>query len=365
VWRFIYIAFMTSADIAYLRLKNQLIADPSDSIGAVTRHFGAMQAQDYAAAKWAIGLRVKNVTDSDIEQAISQKEIVRTWSLRGTLQFMHPETMRDILTLTRERMLTAYRSHFKRYELDGDEFTRIAAIIKRKLRGKQLTRAEIMKTLEEHNVVTGNMRSTFIMLRLAMEGITCHSERRGKEFTFTLLDEWLPKVAVKKSRQEILKDFTLTYFKSHGPSTISDFAWWSGLLLKDIKQTLEIVKDELDEVDSDGNKYFIHKSCSIQKRKHSAVYLLPSFDEYLLGYANRKDVLHTDHVKHVAGTNNGIFSPVIVIDGKVAATWKRTIKKDQLIVDVKPFEKLTTEQNNEILKRIKTFSEFAELRLAY
>lgn len=359
-----YFAIMMP-DIAYHRLNNQLIAEPIISIADVVKHFGAMQAQDYAAAKWAIGLRVKNTTDAGIEQAISRREIVRTWSLRGTLQFMHPDTLRDILALTRERMLTAYGNHFRRHELDGVEFKNIATIIKQKLKGgKQLTRAELMMALEQKNIPTDNMRSNFIMLRLALEGITCHAERRGKEFTFTRLDEWIPEHdRNKKKKQEILNEFALTYFQSHGPATIADFAWWSGLMVKDIRRVLEELKSELEAIELNGKKYFLCSSETLSERKYSGIFILPSFDEYLLGYANREDVLHTDHARHVTGTNNGIFSPIIVIDGQVAATWKRIIHKDQLLVYIKPFEKLTIAQYNMIERKMKGYAKFMEMKL--
>ncbi len=106
-------------NIAYQRLASQRISGARfDKPEEVVRWMGAMQAQDYGQALWAIGLRTRGATVADIEQAIADRKIVRTWPMRGTIHFVPAEDAQWMLKLGAARMLAADSRRQEQLELD-------------------------------------------------------------------------------------------------------------------------------------------------------------------------------------------------------------------------------------------------------
>lgn len=90
---------MQLPDIAHLRLSAQHMADNLfDTPEDVAKHMVAMQAQDYEGGLWSLGLRTKNATRDDVEQAVRDHQIVRTWPMRGTLHVVHADDVWWLLT---------------------------------------------------------------------------------------------------------------------------------------------------------------------------------------------------------------------------------------------------------------------------
>ncbi|MBV4356661.1 winged helix DNA-binding domain-containing protein [Pinibacter aurantiacus] len=351
---------MTISDLKYLRLHNQLISQqPYANAGNVVAALGAMQAQDYAAAKWAIGLRLPEATDEDIEAAIAQKTIVRTWALRGTLHFLAAADIHWILSLIAPRLNTLYASHFKRLELDSAVLSKSFSTIEKALRnGKQLTRTELAAILNKKGIATNDLRMNFILLRASLDKLICFGERNGKQFTHTLLDKWAPATkAIKK--EEALAMLAERYLSSHAPSSLKDFVWWSGFPLTEAKAAFAMVDDKFEEKTIGGNAYWLPKKLPDFKKKQS-LYLLPAFDEYLMGYADRTTVVDEKYLSHIA-TNNGIFNPTIVVNGHVEGNWKRTLKKDKVLVEPHIFEAIS-KSNQSALKAVsKRFGKFLNI----
>lgn len=227
---------MVTSDIAWLRLHAQLLnRHPLSTPVEVVRWLGAVQAQDHLSSLWAIGLRLPKATEADIERAIADREIVRTWPLRGTIHYVAAEDTRWMLELLTPRVVARSAGLYKQFELDETIFARCRVLLTSALQGsRQLVRKEAYRVLEEGGVATGGSRGLHLLGRLALEGLICFGPREGKQPTFVLLAEWVPRPRVL-NRNEALAELTQRFCMSHGPATAQDFAWWSGLTVVDAR----------------------------------------------------------------------------------------------------------------------------------
>lgn len=149
-----------------------------------------------------------------------------------------------------------------------------------------------------------------------------------------LLDEWVPEPR-RLSGEEALREFALRYFAGHGPATLADFVWWSKLTLTDARRGLAAAADALASVSVDGAEYWmpaevpglVAAPSGAGRRRHS-VYVLPGYDEFLLGYRDRSLVLRAEHADLIVPGGNGVFQPTIVCDGRVTGTWRRVTEPD-------------------------------------
>lgn len=339
---------MKLSDIAKIRLFTQQITatefkKPQEIVGWL----GAMQAQDYGMCKWAIGVRLPNSTDKEIEKAIDDGKIIRTHVLRPTWHLVLPEDVRWMLELTAPQIKTLMRSRNKELGLTEAVFAKSNKIIAKALSdGNHLTREELIEKLEKAKIPTQDYRSGHLLLHAELDGIVCSGASKGKQRTYVLLDERIPQTK-KLHKEEALAKLAKIYFSSHAPATLKDFAWWSGLSLTAAKQALELVKPDFISETIGEQTYWLPSSFSIPKNKIPTVHLLPAFDEYLISYRDRNASIVLEH-QHRTFSSNGIFWPVIVVDGQVVGIWKRTIKKDTVQIGLD----YVIPQNKTILKRV-------------
>ena len=325
---------MTNLDIAHQRLHNQLITRRTfEKPGDVVEWLGAVQAQDYAAAKWAVGLRLQGTTDDDIEQAFTRGAILRTHLMRPTWHFVSPADIHWMLALTAPRVNAVNAYYYRKLALDDAVFMHSNAVLAKALQGgKQFTRPELASVLQQAGIATDDLqRFTHIMMRAELDGIVCSGARRGKQFTYALLDERAPQ-ARTLDRDEALAEFARRYFTSHGPATLQDFVWWSGLTVADARASLELVTPQLMHEVVDGQTYWFSMSTPPAKDLSPTAYLLPNYDEYIVGYTDRSAVFDASHTNKLDPRGNVLFNHTIVMDGRVVGTWKRTIKKDAVII---------------------------------
>ena len=219
---------MRKRDISKQLLLNQrimgaLFEKPDD----IVRWMGTVQAQDFLGSLWAIGIRVKNAKETDIEHAIADKTIVRTWLLRGTLHFVAVEDIKWILDLVALKIIASNANLLEtNFKLDDNEFKRIKKVIVSKLEGgHSLTRNKIYSELEKTSISTSSLRGLHILHRLALEGLICFGSRECKQQTFVLRDEWLSKNK-SMGHDKAFGELARRYFTSHGPAIIQDFKWW-------------------------------------------------------------------------------------------------------------------------------------------
>lgn len=356
---------MTLASIAQQRLQQQYIAQPDfEKPGDVVSWMGAMQAQDYLGALWAVGLRMKNASEADIEDALANRTIIRTWPMRGTLHFVAPADVRWMLKTFTPRVIARSAGIYRQAGLDKKIFTKSAKLLTAALEGgKQLTRKEVYEVLERGKVTATDMRGLHILGHLAQEGLICFGARNGKQPTFTLLEEWITPVK-EKAADVAMAEFTFRYFTSHGPATVQDFAWWTGLSATEAKAAHESVKSSLISETVHDITYWMTSNSTSPKTKSTGVYLLPGFDEYLMGYTNRTPAIDTTRFKQIAGTGNGILTSTIVINSQVAGTWKRTIQKDTVTLETKPFESFNKTQKSAIMVAAKRYGKFLDMSVS-
>jgi hypothetical protein len=329
------------------RLANHGIANPTFiQPGDVVTWLGAVQAQDYGGALWAIGLRMTGATERDIEQAIAERAIVRTWPMRGTLHFVAAQDVRWLLALLTPRVIAHSAGRYRQLELDVATFARSKEVFARALQGgKQLTRDEMLQELEQAGISTAGQRGYHLLGRSAQDGLICFGMRRGKQQTFTLLDEWVP-LTGSLPRDEALAELTRRYFTSHGPGAVQDLMHWAGLTAAEAKTGLAAAGKALIQETIADRVYWMPCEAPEINDDTPSVHLLPGFDEYLLAYRDRSAVLAPAYAQRIHPGGNGMFSPTLVLDGIVTGTWKRAFKGGAVVIETTPFRSLTAAESD-------------------
>lgn len=275
---------MTFADIAAQRLHNQHLLKPLGSPKAVLRLFGAMQAQDFQATKWAIGLRC-NTTDQKLTELFNKGKILRTHMLRPTWHFVLPEDIRWIQMLTAPRVHAFNKHYYKKMNLDEATLKKGADVLAQALEGgKQLKRDEVQAAYLRAGIKASGLRLAYLVMYAQLENIICSGAMQGKQHTVALTSERAPH-AKKLSYDEALRELAKRFFTIHGPATIKDFAWWSSLLAADIKRGIELAGLESIEV---GNQTFYFAKKSSTRTPSPVLHLLPNYDEYAIAYKERR-----------------------------------------------------------------------------
>ena len=354
---------MKGSDIARLRLQNQhLAAQQFTQPAEIVKWLGAVQAQDYSGAVWAVGQRLKVSSAQTIEKAFTDGDIIRTHVLRPTWHFVTPEDIRWMLDLTAPRVL-GFTSFRKRYlGLTDEILLKCANVLTRALDGgKQLVRTEIGAALNSAGIATDEQRFIHIMMELELQQLVCSGGRIGKQFTYALLDERVPKAKIV-SREEALATLAERYFTSHGPATLQDYAWWSGLTIADSKTGLEMIKNKLISEASDGNTYwFADNGIAAAMAISSTAFLLPNYDEYTVSYKDRSAAIAEKDISK-ADPRGTIFNNTIVINGQIKAIWRHTFKKNNVIIGVSPFNPLSKSAHAAISSAAKRYARFLGIK---
>nr|WP_154118825.1 winged helix DNA-binding domain-containing protein [Paenibacillus monticola] len=328
----------------------------------VVQKLGALQAQDYMQVMWAIGLRTPSASLTDIERAIADRKIVLTWTLRGTIHCVPSEDVKWMLQLAGSRVVGQAKSRLAQLGLDTRTLEHCREIIYDALTGgRQVDRSDLLQLLEDASISTASQRGYHILWHCAYHGLICFGPVNGKQQTFVLLDEWVPH-SRDLSFEQSLAELALRYFKAHGPATINDFAWWAGITLTDARRGLETVKGELFSEQIEGREYWMTTVSVAQSSDDFGVYLLPGFDEFILGYKDRSAVLKPETAPRIVPGNNGVFMPTLVVDGQVIGIWKRTFKKKGLEFVISPFEQLGDNEER-VLRAAERYATFIGLPL--
>ncbi len=330
---------MKPSEIALLRLDSQHIAGSEfSSPKSLVAWMGAMQAQDFPMAKWSIGVRLPGATEKLVASAIDGGDILRTHLLRPTWHFVSPDDIYWLLDLTAPQIKSGQKSRDRVLELTDTVYSTSNRIIEKELSARgQLSREELLLALNRAGLATDQNRSAHLLMRAELDKIICSGATlRGKP-SYALLAERVPKPKLK-TREEALSELAGRYFTSRGPVTLQDFMWWSGLAAKDARQALESVKSQLDSFTVDDREYWASKGSTPPRSTERQVNLLPLYDEFLVSYADRSAAISPaleQHMKEIS--NYGVFRPIIVIDGLVVGIWKRTLKKDTMLVEIQLF----------------------------
>jgi hypothetical protein len=349
---------MNLTDISNLRLINQQIAKPGfTTAGDIVSWMGAMQAQDYSMAKWALGIRLPGSTDELIESEIDKGKIIRTHALRPTWHFVSADDIYWMLDLTGTQIKASMKSRDKQLGLTENLVKKSNSIVEKALSGgNHLTREELVAELVRNHIDTGGNRASHLFLRAEIDGIICSGITKANKPTYTLLSEWVSGIGTLE-REEALMKLARRYFTSHGPATLQDFVWWSGLSVNESKQALEMIRSDFDSETIDYKTYWFTNDFSVPRLENDLIYLLPAYDEFIISYQDRTASLPSgNHIKAVS--DNGIFRPSILINGQVKGTWKRWIKKDKVILETNLFDSQDKTIKNRIEKASARFSHF-------
>lgn len=318
----------------------------------VVRWMGAVQAQEYHAAKWALALRMRSAADQTIEEAFNNGEIIRTHLLRPTWHFVAPEDIRWLLKLTGPRVNLKCSAGYRMFELDTAVFKQSnRAIAKALTGGRHRTRTELKAVLNRAGVAADNgIRLGHILIRAELDGVVCSGPRKSNQFTYALLEERVPP-GKTLTRDEALAELTRRYFQSHGPACLQDFIWWSGLTTEDARRGLALIDRDLKTDTVEERSYWSLRSRSHPLRSHHPPSLLPAFDEYNVAYKHRQLVNELMPAWNALG-------PSLIVAGKIAGRWKAFVTGSRVTIHLepaRPFKKPELREINQAAERYAAF----------
>lgn len=353
---------MASANISIRRLCAQGISCPSPTVHEAVSRILAVQAQDRPSSLWAIGLRSSGSTVADVERAVASGPIVRTWLMRGTLHFTAAEDVRWLLQLVAERVISRSKRRDEELGLDDLVYRQSTDVLTKALdTNGQLTRGDIMAALEGKGITTTGQRGYHILRHLALQGTICFGPMVGKDPSFVLLDDRVPP-SKSVTQKRALGELAWRYFSGHGPATVQDLVWWSGLTMAEVREGIEATGSGLNEEMHDGTTYFSGPLRS-GKAEGSNVLLFPAFDEYVIGYKERSALLDGEHTKDVL-SSNGIFYPALVIDGRVQGTWRGRRSRKEVTIEVQPFSRLIPSDINPVEEAVERYGAFLDVPIS-
>ena len=353
----------TPTELLDERLRNQQLIDSTlKSPEAVVSWMVAMQAQDYLGAKWAVGLRAPTCHDAQVDHAFNEGHILRTHVLRPTWHFVSPADIRWLLALSAPRVHGVNAHYYRKLGLDAKVLNRSCAVLHRILEGGQnMTRVEIGTHLRRAKITADGIKLAFLMIHAELEGVICSGPRRGQQFTYALLDERVTSQAKPKTRDEALAELVRRYFASHGPATVRDFSWWSGFTITDTNKAIASVQPALESTKIGELVYWSAEPPKMSRKKTPA-FLLPNYDEYLIAYKDRGAFVEKGRSDNLDARTNSALSNHLVIDGKLAGNWSRTMAPNTLRIQVAPYKKLTQTQTRDLANAADCYGDFLGLK---
>ena len=361
-------AFSTAAapaelgDVVDRRLRNQrLIAGRGASPEAVVAGLGAVQAQDYLGAKWAVGQRA-GCSDARVEEALDRGAILRTHVLRPTWHFVAPGDIRWLLALTAPRVHSLNAPYYRQAGLDARVFARSDAAMAKALQGRRhLTRDELQAALRDAGIPADGLRLALLIMHAELGAVACSGRRRGKQFTYAALDERAPSARALPP-DEGLAELARRYFASHGPARPQDFAWWSGLRIADAQEAIRMLGAALESRHVGDDTYWVAAGRARRTRPVSPrVHLLPSYDEYVVAYRNHAPIVEAAHAKALSIRGGFVGASVLTIDGRVAGSWRRTLGRGGVLVEARLLTPLDDDAQSALEREAQRYGQFLEL----
>lgn len=352
---------MTFKEVAHLRLLHQQLGTfQMKSAEEMVTWLGAVQAQEYSATKWGLGLRLPHLKDKDIEEELTKGVLLRTHVLRPTWHLVAAKDLRWLLQLTAPRVHAANAYMYRKEGLETTLFHRCHTIMEKALEGgKHLTREEINEEFLKLNIKAEGHRLSYLMMQAELEGLICSGIRKGNQFTYALLEERVPRVKLL-AKEEALAELTQRYFTSRGPATVKDFATWSGLTLTDCKIGVEAIGSRFNKEKVEGNEYYFVGTTS-KCKEECTLYLLPIYDELIMGYKDRSPImLHKEGLKKPTSFR---FDSMILFDGQVVGTWKRAIHSKYIEMEYAFFEPLAKKEMGLFSEAVERLGQFYALEV--
>jgi hypothetical protein len=329
-------------DLALLRLVAQRLAGPPlPTPGAVVRRLTCVQAQELPGALTSVALRTADRSRTAVEAALDAGDVVRSWPMRGTLHLVAAEDLHWLLELLGARVLAGAAQRRAALGLTGDEVERAREVVTATLAGgRRCGRRELLAAVADGGVATTGQRGYHLLWYLAQTGTLCLGPTRDGEQLFVLLDEWVPGPR-RLGREEALAELALRFFTGHGPATVADLARWAGLPVRDVRAGVAAVRARLATLEVGGREHLMAPETPDLLAAHRAdaerLLLLPGFDEFVLGYADRSCAVPPEFAQRIVPGSNGVFRPTVVVAGRVVGTWRWTGTGTRRRLDAEPF----------------------------
>lgn len=344
-----------------------LVDDDERTPLSVAAWFGAMQAQDIASGLWSLGVRVPHSTVADVEAAFECGELIRTWPMRQTVHVIPAVDARWMLELTGTRGLDRMRTRRQQLGLLPADLDRLLTILEAFLAdGQPRTRRDVLDALTAEGIPTDGQRGYHLLLYASLTGLTCIGPQRDGAQTIALLSSWAPQ-QVQLTRDEALVELAQRYFRSHGPTTVKDFAGWTGLTLTDARRGVEGNTGRLARVGDGADAAWLTpklaEAIADGRLVGHGILALPGFDEFMLGYKDRS--LHGDDalLDRVVPGGNGVFRSTVVSGGVVQGTWGRALTATSVKVTVDPFERVTSTGRSGLEQAFERYAAYLGRRL--
>lgn len=351
---------MKTSDIIHLRLRNQLITKSNfKTPQEVVAYMGALQAQEYGQSKWAIGLRLPGATDESIEQAFTQGSILRTHLLRPTWHFVAPADIRWMLSLTAPHVHAFNATYYRKSGLDAKVFSRsIDQIAKTLEGGKHLNRSALQAALAQCGIEAEGLRLSLLMMYAELEAVICSGPRHGKQFTYALMDERVP-ATPPMNRDEALATLTARYFASRGPATLQDFAWWSGLAMKEIRKAVDALPAHFERQKTGGKEYiFAATGTPIEPSRRNVTFLMSDYDEYGISYKDRSAIFPPSGSAKAKNAGRAVYNHMMIINGVIGGTWRSAVKNKKTDVETSAFAPLSQSKEKAVAQAVKKYLKF-------
>ena len=314
------------SELGLLRLVAQRLAGPRPrSVVDVVRRLTAVQAQDLPGALVSVALRTTGRRKSAVESALDAGTVVRSWPMRGTLHLTVAEDLPWMLELLNGRLLAGRSARWAGLGLTDAIAERAREVVVEEMTGgRRAGRKELLAVMAGGGIDVAGQRGPHLLGYLSQTGTLCLGPREGTEQQFVLLDEWIPDPR-RLDREDALAELALRFFRGHGPATVKDLARWAYLRVTEARAGLAAVRDGLASLEVDGTEYFLDPATPDRLADSSAeacgTFLLPGFDEFVLGYGDRSAVLDPEHFDRIVPGGNGMFRSTVVHAGRIVGTW--------------------------------------------
>lgn len=312
---------MNIATLRAERLRSHRLTAPARTVADAAGHMLAVQSQDFTAGRWALAVRTGGVPLlRDVDRAFDRGDIVRGWTMRGTLHTVPARDLGWMLQVTAARQRQQAASRHRDLGIDDDMVAAAVQALTPALHDGGRTRAEVFEILEGIGIDPSAQRGIHLLFTLTIDGLICQGPvvaRAGvaREQRFVLVEEHIREHA---HPDDPLAELFVRYVDGHGPAGVADFAWWSGLTLGQAREAVERAAGRVQQVDEGA---FV----ALQRPRRAAgaatVHALGAFDEYYISYADRTAVCAPEHLAAVGPGKNGMVRATLIEQGRVIGTW--------------------------------------------
>jgi hypothetical protein len=351
---------MKAMDVARRRMRNsRLTGAVFDAPEEAVRWHLAMQAQDYGPAKWSVGQRSTGLSDEDLDEALRTGSIVRTHVLRPTWHFVAREDLRWLLALSGPRVQQGNAGRYRELGLDARARARAEKLIVSALEGgDRLTRNQIGDVLDAARFDRSGQRMPYILMHCELEAVIGSGGLSGKQQTYALLDGRVPD-GPRLDRDEALVELTRRYLASHGPASVKDLSWWSGLMMADIRRALDLLGSGVSDETIGDVTFWSIVSDDPTPRPSRRTHLLQTYDELVVGYTESRFFADPSAETARAAWSGRTFpTGGVLLDGRIGGHWRRTTERNRIRIEVHLYETPTPGDARAVTRAAKAFGRF-------